>query len=352
MVANNYLDSVINLLDNQSKKYFTLNKKREKLNIVSELEKENNLIDSLIYLSTFNEEDLYEKLYLEKVNKTKTFNESLAENRLNTNSIFYFNNNSAIASGLNQFKNVWGKRERVDNWRLSKVNFIDIEKEQVESKFSNFNVDSDIDQLIKLIPYSKSRKDSLNKIKNSNFYKMGLYFFEYFNDVESSLENFNKINRELASELEYLQSQYYLYRIYNSKEFKNLKIANQIKTNIIQNYSSSSIAKTLSQDELQNRNKVNIESYTENLKLKVESNKIDYAVRSIDSVLSKSISRNNRFDLLIFKAELEAKEKGINSYINSLNELIEFYPELSQGLKEKLVFLDQINAKKSMSIND
>ena len=71
LVANNYLDSLINLLDNQSKKYFTLNKKKEKLNIVSELEKENNLIDSLIYLSTFNEEDLYEKFYLEKLIKQK-----------------------------------------------------------------------------------------------------------------------------------------------------------------------------------------------------------------------------------------------------------------------------------------
>ena len=35
-----------------------------------------------------------------------------------------------------------------------------------------------------------------------------------------------------------------------------------------------------------------------------------------------------------------------------MNELIQFYPELSQVLKEKLVFLDQLNAKKSMSIND
>ena len=94
LVANNYLDSVINLLDNQSKKYFILNKKREKLNIVSELEKENNLIDSLFYLSTFTQEDLYQKLYLEKVNKTKIVNESLTENRLKTNSVFYFNNNS------------------------------------------------------------------------------------------------------------------------------------------------------------------------------------------------------------------------------------------------------------------
>ena len=71
LTANNYLDSVINLLDNQSKKYFILSKKREKLNIVSELEKENNLIDSLFYLSTLKEEDLYKILYVENVNKVK-----------------------------------------------------------------------------------------------------------------------------------------------------------------------------------------------------------------------------------------------------------------------------------------
>ena len=71
----------------------------------------------------------------------------------------------------------------------------------------------------------------------------------------------------------------------------------------------------------------------------VGTNKIDYVVRSIDSILPTSIPRTNRFNLLLFKAELEAKEKGIDSYINSLNELIQFYPELSQGLKEKLVFL-------------
>ena len=190
----------------------------------------------------------------------------------------------------------------------------------------------------------------MNKIKNSNFYKKGLYFYEYFNDLDSSVENFNKINSELASELEYLQSQYYLYRIYNTKEFKNPKIANQIKTNIVQNYSSSSIAKTLSNYELQNQNKVNIENYIESLKKKARTNKIDYVVRSIDSILPTSIPRTSRFNLLLFKAELEAKEKGIDSYINSLNELIQFYPELSTGLKEKIAFLTQLTTKKSLSL--
>ena len=134
--------------------------------------------------------------------------------------------------------------------------------------------------------------------------------------------------------------------------FKNSKITDQIKTNIIKNYPSSSIAKTLFKDKLQNQNNVNISKYLDSLKDKVDVNKIDYAISSIDSVLSKSISRINSFDLLLFKAELEAKEKGIDSYINSLNELIQFYPELSTGLKEKIAFLIQLTTKKSMSIND
>ena len=95
-----------------------------------------------------------------------------------------------------------------------------------------------------------------------------------------------------------------------------------------------------------------LSKYLDSLKDKVDVNKIDYAISSIDSVLSKSISRTNSFDLLLFKAELEAKEKGIDSYINSLNELIQFYPELSTGLKEKIAFLIKLNTKKSMSIND
>ena len=53
--------------------------KRNKLNIVSELEKENNLIDSLLYLSTFSKGDLYEKLYTEKANNAK-INDELIDN--------------------------------------------------------------------------------------------------------------------------------------------------------------------------------------------------------------------------------------------------------------------------------
>ena len=50
--ASNDLDSVLNIIDNNTKDFFTLNKKREKLNSITDLEKQNKLIDSLLYLST------------------------------------------------------------------------------------------------------------------------------------------------------------------------------------------------------------------------------------------------------------------------------------------------------------
>ena len=56
--ADSYLDSVIILTDNSSKTFFTLNKKREKLNIITDLEKQNKLIDSLLYLNSLDQEAL------------------------------------------------------------------------------------------------------------------------------------------------------------------------------------------------------------------------------------------------------------------------------------------------------
>ena len=60
--ASNYLDSVLNIIDTNTKDFFCLNKKREKLNSITDLEKQNKLIDSLLYLSTLDSNKLKEVL--------------------------------------------------------------------------------------------------------------------------------------------------------------------------------------------------------------------------------------------------------------------------------------------------
>ena len=69
----------------------------------------------------------------------------------------------------------------------------------------------------------KYQKDSLNKIKNYNYFKKGLYLYEYFNDFSTSENSLLKVDPNMVSENDYLQSRYYLYKIYSSPEFKNVE---------------------------------------------------------------------------------------------------------------------------------
>ena len=88
--ANSYLDSVIILTDNSSKTFFTLNKKREKLNIITDLEKQNKLIDSLLYLNSLDQEAL--ENVLNQPQEPNTLEIKVRDNNLNIMGVFYFNN--------------------------------------------------------------------------------------------------------------------------------------------------------------------------------------------------------------------------------------------------------------------
>ena len=107
--ASNYLDSVLNIIDTNTKDFFVLNKKREKLNSITDLEKQNKLIDSLLYLSTLDSNKLKEVLSSTQNNLEITKDKRV----LNKNSLaaFYFNNKTAIESGKKEFKRLWQKKE-------------------------------------------------------------------------------------------------------------------------------------------------------------------------------------------------------------------------------------------------
>ena len=130
--ASNYLDSVLNIIDTNTKDFFVLNKKREKLNSITDLEKQNKLIDSLLYLSTLDSNKLKEVL-----SPTQNNLETTKDKRtLNKNSlgVFYFNNKTAIENGKKEFKRLWGNRNRIENWRLISQNIFVSENNSNRSK--------------------------------------------------------------------------------------------------------------------------------------------------------------------------------------------------------------------------
>ena len=146
--------------------------------------------------------------------------------------VFYFNNRTAINNGQKQFIRTWGKRDRADNWRFSTNNF----SNQTESKPINIvkesnNIGSNKSKTF--VQFSENQIDSLNKILNTNYFKKGLSLFEYFDDFESSLDSFLNMDKDFVSDSEYIQSRYYLYRIFSSGLLKNEKETVKIKNIII-----------------------------------------------------------------------------------------------------------------------
>ena len=348
--ASNYLDSVLNIIDTNTKDFFVLNKKREKLNSITDLEKQNKLIDSLLYLSTLDSNKLKEVLSPTQ-NNLETTKVKRTSNQKSLG-VFYFNNKTAVENGKKEFKRLWGNRNRIENWRLISQNIFVSENNSNRSndiksnKLDTNNFDT------KSIPYMKYQKDSLNKIKNYNYFKKGLYLYEYFEDLLTSKNNLLKVDPKIVSKNDYLQSRYYLYKIYSSTEFKNNEKSKELKNLILNNYSNSIYAKILNEKVTAANEEFSLEEFFENIDMLVDKNRVDRAVSKIDSILPKLSSRSELYGLYLKKNELQAKVKGVEQYLKSLNELVEIFPEKSIELKTRIQFLKNILAKKSISIED
>ena len=348
--ASNYLDSVLNIIDTNTKDFFVLTKKREKLNSITDLEKQNKLIDSLLYLSTLDSNKLKEVLSPAQNNFEVTKDKRTSNQK--SLGVFYFNNKTAIENGKKEFKRLWGNRNRIENWRLISQNIFISENNSNRSneiksnKLDTNNFDT------KSIPYMKYQKDSLNKIKNYNYFKKGLYLYEYFEDLVTSENNLLKVDPKIVSKNDYLQSRYYLYKIYSSNEFKNDEKSKELKNLILNNYPNSIYAKILNENVTGANKEFNLEEFFENIDMLVDKNRVDRVVSKIDSILPKLSSRSELYSLYLKKNELQAKVNGIQKYLKSLNELVEIFPEKSIELKTRIQFLKNILATKSISIED
>ena len=156
----------------------------------------------------------------------------------------------------------------------------------------------------------------------------------------------------MVSENDYLQSRYYLYKIYSSPEFKNDEKSKELKNSILRSYPNSIYAKILNEDVTAANEEFNLDEFCEKIELLVDKNRIDRAVSKIDSILPKLSSRSELYSLYLKKNELQAKASGIEKYLKSLNELVEIFPEKLIELDTRIQFLKTILAKKSISIDD
>ena len=119
--SKKYLDSTLQNIDKKSKKYWEIERQREGLDKIVELEEKILLYDSLIRISNYDDNKLNEILKNVKIEtsnetapaqKNSFSNAEILTNNSLSYSNFYFYNSDLVDLGKKSFKANWGDRKR------------------------------------------------------------------------------------------------------------------------------------------------------------------------------------------------------------------------------------------------
>ena len=251
-----YYDSTLTQLNNRSRKFRKISRKRENLNDLIYYETVSSELDSIIDLIEMpNEKRIdYFKKYVEKINESQKKEKNKNKNFGSSNSIsllsdsnealFYFYNSTAIAYGKTDFKNRWGNRRLADNWRWS-ISTTDEKNNNISDRLDQIDKDSILSPsyYINLIPKDINLIDSIRRKRNDAYFRLGAIYKDQFEEHEiSNRKLYNLLESNPDSSL-IPPSKFFIHKNWSSLD--SIKLAKQFKEDIIKNHPDSKYAAIL-----------------------------------------------------------------------------------------------------------
>ena len=251
-----YYDSTLTQLNNRSRKFRKISRKRENLNDLIYYETVSSELDSIIDLIEMpNEKRIdYFKKYVEKINESQKKEKNKNKNFGSSNSIsllsdsnealFYFYNSTAIAYGKTDFKNRWGNRRLADNWRWS-ISTSDEKNNNISDRLDQIDKDSILSPsyYINLIPKDINLIDSIRRKRNDAYFRLGAIYKDQFEEYEiSNRKLYNLLESNPDSSL-IPPSKFFIHKNWSSLD--SIKLAKQFKEDIIKNHPDSKYAAIL-----------------------------------------------------------------------------------------------------------
>jgi tetratricopeptide (TPR) repeat protein len=369
-LAGAYYDSTLNQLTNGTREHRQIRKKRENLTDVIKYENLSQRNDSIMKLALMPEaeqraffEDYIKRLkerakqdsirkadiirnneFFKKdvptagQNTTNSKNTKGARGR-STGSAqvgeFYFYNNTAVAYGKQDFRNVWGNRALEDNWRLSskKRNQLDGSGVPVDiAPEQDFEKDLNVDTFLATIPKTEKAIDSLKRERDDAYYQLGLIYKEKFKLYPRAADRLEKVLAFQPEERLILPAKYYLYQVYNQMDASAK--ANSYKSDITSNYPDSRYAAIL------NNPDVALEQDAESAEAIYNSLYRQFGAQQYATVLEKLDQNIERFygdpfvpKFELLKATVLGRYQGYEAYKKALNFVAVTYPRSDEGKK-------------------
>ena len=331
LLASKYLDSSLAYIDPSTIKYFRLNKSRNKLKEVSKLEKENQLLDSLIYVNSLPENERI-KLLNKSAPISEDYNNEIS---VGSSSSFYFDNKKSVDIGIKKFKEKWGDILLSDDWKMNPQ--ISLERNV------SFGKKPDLD-IVNESSFDELSIDSLKLIINYNKLSLGMSLNDYVFDYEKSHEVLSIVDNNL---LENNDQEILLFYMTKASEKFDKKLYDLNKKKLLQNFPESIYAKSITEESIS----LNVDSLAAKIRSEFKNQKFKNSIKQLDSVLEKTYNIEDRYVLSLVKSELIAKEKGVNEYLIFLENLKKDFKYKQQEIQEKISLLNSIYKKKKSQGN-
>jgi len=358
--AGLYYDSTLAQLDEGSRQWRRIKKKRENLDDVIKYEDIAITNDSILRvvgmtesqrLSYFTEytTKLKEKAITDSIASVKE-QEAFANNefykktrRENKNGeeggTFYFYNSSTVAFGKQEFKNIWGNRKLEDNWRRSdKVSKLEnLDDEDASTTPIAENELYNPDYYLAKIPTDQKVIDSIFKDRNFAYYQLGLIYKEKFREYGLAVDRLTKLLAFNPEQRLILPSKYNLHKIY--LQLENNELADFYKNDIINNYPDSRYAEILlNPNTMLATDESSPEFKYKGLYKEFEASEYQFVIDQCESYITTYFGDDvvPKFELL--KATAIGRQQGFEPYKKALNFVALNYPNSDEGKQAQKIF--------------
>ncbi len=391
-VAGMYYDSTLLKMNERTREYRKIKKKRENLVDVIKYEdiaKQNDSILSLVAMNEAERKIFFEE-YIEKLKKEDELKAKLAAEKdakdqqnnmpgkpkfnpnpdtinisggnlppigMNSQSTFYFYNPTTVAYGIKEFQKKWGNRKPGSNWRQSKAkedflsddytneDFVEVANDSVKEINPAYTVAFYTDQL----PKEKKEIDSISKERNNAYYELGLLYKEKFKEYALSANRFEKLLTFNPEERLILPTKYYLYKDYEVIDPDKAKL---LKAEILANYPDSRYAQIILNPKEAELDSENPEAVFKNIYNQLENGEIREAYSKVNERVEMYFGDEILPKMELLRAKVLARTNGLESYKKALNEIAVAYQNISEGKQAQELLNKDIPVLESIAFSD
>jgi len=344
VLSGKYLDSTLNNLEKNSKKYWELERRRKGLDRVVQLEENINLYDSLLKLSSYEPSKLNKVLNQikdkKKKPKPKKKTGPVRNNKTRTGNSsrpnFYFYDTKLVELGKKSFETIWGQRTRESYWRnvSSKPTTVSKKKEEIDEKNIILEETEPVNNdLLATIPRTNFKKDSINHLKNKSYLRLAEIYLEKYSDYSLTKTKLNQLRRLNPSNEILVEANYILYKVQKKQNKKN---AEEIRLQIIKQFPDSKFAKILADQNILIAEEGETLKQLDSFYTLYDDQKFQQVLVGVEKGMVFIENKEILLEFDLLKAKTIGKLEGIIKYSEQIKNIIDRYPNSSKvaDLKE------------------